>query len=174
MSIVLSFRVKKQKLKRLDRQQLVNKSSKVLKCLFEFKGMEWEDNYKFAVFTNDQGESSTVKLSDGLKSECLIPDVATEGKYFTVSVYGGDSNLITTNGIQVLLVPSPYPRHRDHGNSCCSSDRDIYIDIFDRLSNCITNIEFEDGVLKCFNSKGLLLQEVELNPEEDEDLEEMD
>lgn len=191
---VLEFEVHNQILTRIDSQDVMNKNKNVYKCRFTFEeDSDWIDANKFVIFKDGWGNSSTVHLGkDGDVLACLVPKEVLRGSYFQVSIYAGD--LITTNNVSVALIQSGYvekrhschphghypydkpyphlhhPHHHSHNH--CHDKEDIFVEIFDRLDNCVDSIVYDNNTLHLF-SKDSLVESIYLpfiNEDEFEDL----
>ena len=149
----LEFEIKGQILKRIDSHDVMNHNYNVYKCRFTFEeDSEWIDVNKFVIFKDGWGNSTTVHLgkSSNILS-CLVPDKVLAGSYFKVSVYGGD--LITTNNVSIALLQSGYSKNRHHG---CDKQKDIFVEIFDRLDNSVDSIVYNENTLHLFCRDSLL------------------
>ena len=145
----LEFKLENQILKRTDNETIVARSKNFYKCKFQFDEEFWDNLNKFAIFEDSWGKKTTVHLGNtiGVLS-CIIPDFVLKGTFFKVSVYGGD--LITTNTVSIPLTQSGYGRNN---HSC---NKDIFVEIFDKLDSKIEEIGFSDNALHIFNDGELV------------------
>ena len=158
----LEFEVHNQTLIRIDSQDVMNKNKNQYKCTFTFEeNSEWTELNKFVLFTDGWGNSRTQHLGNNSNVlSCLVPDKMLRGSYFKISVYAGD--LITTNTISVNLMDSGYlRRHHSDGYLSCDCDsnnhnKDIFVEIFERLDYSVDSIFYENNTLHLFNRENLL------------------
>lgn len=126
-------------------------------CNFTFNTTEWEGIHKFVIFKDGWDNPHHIHLGKDDTFHVQIPNNILEGTNFKVSVYGGD--LITTNEVNVILIPSGYtsifhlPNHE--------KDKEVFIDIYEKLESKIDDIHIVDGVIKCY-SQGKLLFDIPL------------
>lgn len=149
--IETEFTINNQILKRTDTTTIISKSKNIIKTLFTFNGNIWEDNNRFAIFTDSWDKKTTIHLGKSSVCSCIVPSSCLEGTYFKISVYGGD--LITTNDVTIPLNSSGYTKHHHH---CEHEHKDIFVDIFDRLDKNIDNIIFIDNCLQCYSNDELV------------------
>jgi len=149
----LNFEVNNQIITRLDDNILVNKSRHYVKCCFEFKTTDWQGIEKFALFKDSWGNTYRVYLEAGCTCECEIPHDALKGTNFRISLYGGD--LITTNELRVLLIPSGYTTRLSNASV---EDKDIFIQIFEELQTKIDKVIYEDNCIRCYAGDELLCE----------------
>ena len=152
----LEFEVNNQILKRIDSQEVVSKNHNIYRCRFTFaQDSDWFTINKFVIFHDGWGNSTTVHLGKGSeKLCCLVPDEVLDGSYIKVSIYGGD--LLTTNAVSIPLIESGYTY--DHANQY-STQKDIFVEIFEQLETTIDSIVFNDNCLHLF-SKDKLIESV--------------
>lgn len=150
------FEINNQILKRIDSQEVVSKNHNIYRCRFTFAtDSDWVTINKFVIFHDGWGNSTTVHLGKGGGTLCcLIPNEVLDGSYFKVSIYGGD--LLTTNAVSIPLIESGYTE--DHHNGY-STQKDIFVEIFEELETTIDSIVFNDNCLHLFN-KGKLIDSV--------------
>lgn len=153
----LNFEIKNQILTRTDTQILVNKSNNYVFCNFLFKTEEWDTLNKFCIFKDSWGKSYTQHLGVENNCQCKVPAEVLQGTFFKISVYAG--NLITSTEITVILVPSGYTTSFNEHSS--SSEKDIFVELFEELSTKIDNVIFDDGFLRCYSGDELI-SEVQL------------
>lgn len=155
----LEFEIHNQTLVRIDSQDVINKNKNVYKCIFTFdEDSEWINLNKFVLFTDGWGNSKTQHLGNNSNClSCLVPDKMLSGSYFKISVYAGD--LITTNNVSVNLIQSGYNRHNHNTCECdCHrhTNKDIFVEIFDRLDNTVDSIVYDNKTLHLFCRDTLL------------------
>lgn len=79
--ITLNFEIKKQKLKRIDKNVIVNKSKNIISCKFEFLDPEnWGNIEKFAIFTNAKHDTYVCSLGKNMTCECINSGRSDAGK----------------------------------------------------------------------------------------------
>ena len=133
--IKTEYTVTDQLLERTDKTTLIAKSKNIVKTSFCFQGSLWHDVNKFAIFTDSWGNKTTIHLGKADLCSCIVPDSCLTGTFFKITVYGGD--LITTKNVTIPLMSSGYTKHHHHTNNCGHDEKDIFVDIFDRLDNVI-------------------------------------
>lgn len=142
---VLTFSVFGQYLKRTDHKTIANKSRNILKCKFSFKDSIWEDVDKFVLFKN-RTDTYNMHLGRGGNVDCIVPWEVLVGKYFRLTVYGGD--LITTNEITIPLVKSGYTNDvtptRPHS-------KDVFEEILEELESKFDDVTYEDKTIKLYS-----------------------
>lgn len=141
---MIEFTIYGQYLKRTDIKMIANKAKNVLRCKFEFKGKIWEDVDKYAIFKN-RTDSYCMSLGNTDKGTCILPWEAITGKYFKVTVFGGD--LATTNELTIPLVESGHTTNL----TPTIPSHDVFAEIFESLSTKIDDLEFEDDKIKCYS-----------------------
>lgn len=146
MRETLSFSIYGQYLKRVDVKTIANKSKNILECKFNFKTDIWNEVDKFALFKN-RTDTYSMHLGTGNVVDCIVPWEVLKGKYFKVTVYGGD--LITTNEVTIPLVKSGYT---DDITPTREPTKDVFIEIFESLDNKIDEIKWEDDSIKCYSN----------------------
>ena len=163
--INLNFIVEGQIMQRTDKNLVVNKSKGYIFTNFLFDE-EWEGMQKFALFKNDHGKTYACSLGSSTECRCSVPAQAMTGKYFKVSVYGGEGeDLLTSNLLNVVLLPSGYttsiedPSHNNVGV-------DAFVEVYEKLESKISRIEYEDGYLKCY-AGNVFLQETPIFRKQD-------
>lgn len=149
----LNFEVNNQIITRLDDNILVNKSKNYVNCIFEFKTQEWQEIAKFALFKDDWGNTYRTHLPAGCTCECEIPHDALKGTNFRISLYGGD--LVTTNELRVLLIPSGYTTRISDASV---EEKDIFVQIFEELQTKIDKVIYEDSCIRCYSGDELLYE----------------
>lgn len=159
----LMFEITDNILKRTDTGSVFNKNKNMYTACFSFETSEdgWDGLNCFAIFTDSWNNSETLylgKVSSDVLS-CNVPNRLLKGTYISVSVYAGD--LITTNSVTIPLLSSGYNHHNFF------DQKDIFVDIFDRLDVKIDDIKYSDGALQLF-SDGELINSVYLGVVNDE------
>lgn len=149
----LNFEVNNQIINRLDNNILVNKSRNYVNCNFEFKTPDWQGLPKFALFKDDWGNTYRIHLPAGCNCECEIPHDALKGTSFKVSVYAGD--LITTNELRVLLIPSGYTTKISTESP---EQKDVFVQIFEELQTKIDKVIYADSCIRCYSGNELLYE----------------
>ena len=147
--MILNFEINQQIIERTESNILVNKSKNYVECNFKFKTNEWTGIEKFAIFKDSWGDPYRVHLGDECESTVIVPEAALKGTYFKVSVYGGDR--ITTDEKTIPLIPSGYTLKVKPPEG---SDVDIFVQIWDALDEKVTDITYEDGVMRIYSEKG--------------------
>lgn len=99
----IHFSVCKQQLNRLDDDIIASFSKNFLQCSFCFED-EWTDVYKYALFTDVDGNQYVVELGMKNHVDCLVPEEVLQNNYFLLSVFGGDR--LTTTQETILVQPS--------------------------------------------------------------------
>lgn len=151
--MILEFNVdNNQILKRIDHQKIVNNTRNYHRCRFTFaEDSEWLNLNKFVIFTDGWGNTNTVHLGKGSDVLCcLIPDNILKGSYFKVSLYGG--TLYTTNNVSIPLTQSGYT----HNKPSCNLQKDIFVEIFEKIDSKISNIVYDDHCIHTYNEDGLI------------------
>ena len=95
----------KNNLRRTDTNPIISSSSNYL-CTFTFEGEQWENIDKYVIFKTSKNKSYTASLGTDMFSTSSIPSKILSECLMKVSVYGGD--LITTNEVSVLIIPTGY------------------------------------------------------------------
>ena len=142
----LNFEVKNQIIKRTDKNVIVNKSHNYLFANICFKSSEWEGVDKYAIFKDGWDNSYHIHL--GIEDEFYLP-IPTDvliGVSFRLTVYGGE--LITTNEVKVILIPSGFTLK--YKTPPGYKNRNVFIEIFEKLSSKIDNIVLEENHINCY------------------------
>jgi len=142
----LNFQIEKQILTRTDGNVIVNKSKNYLKCIFTFKSDEWDYITKFAIFKDSWGHAHKIFLGREDVCECMVPNGVLRGTNFKVSVYAGD--LITTNELNVILIPSGYTTNFTSPEGF--DEKDVFVEIFEELDSKVDNVIHEGNMLYCY------------------------
>lgn len=149
----LEFSVKNNILSRLDNNKIVNNTHNVYKCIFNLDE-DWININKFAIFVDSWGNRTNVHLGKTVDDlSCIIPNNVLKGTYFKLSLYGGD--LLTTNNVSIGLIQSGYSKVNKE--ECgCKDNKDIFVEIFDRLDKCVTHINIDNHCLHIYGEDGLM------------------
>lgn len=150
----LNFEINNQIITRIDKNILVNKSKNYVFCYFTFKTDDWLDKEKFVIFKDSWGNAYECYIGNMEYCRCVVPSDALKGTNFSVSVFGGDR--ITTNELTILLIPSGYTTRIVPSSG--AADKDVFVQIFDELSNKIDNIVYEDGYLRCYAGENIITE----------------
>ena len=155
---ILSFSVYGQYCKRTDHKTVVNKSKNILKCKFLFKTDVWDNVEKFVLFKN-KTDNYQIHLGRGCNVDCIVPWEVLKGKYFRLTVYGGDeTDLVTTNEVTIPLVKSGYTTDI---TPTVPPSKDVFIEIFEELDTKYDDLQYEDYCIKCY-SNGVLKNVIDL------------
>ncbi len=147
--MIIKFEINNQIMKRLDDKVIVNKCKDYVSCNFLFKTPEWQNVEKFAIFKNSANEAYLVQLGTESDCTCTPPSDVLKGNYFKVSVYGGDR--ITTDEKTIALVPSGYTTQIKIPEN---EDIDIFTRLFDALNSKVSQITYENGVMRVYSEEG--------------------
>lgn len=101
----LEFELKKQKLIRLDDEEIATYARNYIHVTFNFDKV-WCDLKKYALFVTPNNNRYVVKLGYGKKITCSIPNEVLENAYFKISVFADD--LLTSTQETVLVSASGY------------------------------------------------------------------
>lgn len=101
----LKFKLNKQKLIRLDNEEIATYSRNYVDVSFDFDEV-WYDLKKYALFVTPTNLRYVVKLGYGKKLSCLIPNEVLENAFFKISVFADD--LLTSTQETVLVSSSGY------------------------------------------------------------------
>lgn len=145
--ITLNFEIKKQKLKRIDKNVIVNKSKNIISCKFEFLDPEnWGNIEKFAIFTNAKHDTYVCSLGKNMTCECIIPEEAMLGKFMKVGLFGGDR--ITTNN---LIIPLLHSNFTINIKSSSQSTSDFFQYILKGLNGKYDDLELDGDKIYCYS-----------------------
>lgn len=150
--VELEFEINGQIIKRLDENIIVNKSKNYIYCNFTFNTSEWFGVDKYAIFKDSWDNVYHVHLGDEDNFHILVPYDVMQGVNFRVSVYGGD--LITSNQLNVILIPSGYTTKYNLPRYC--QEKDIFVEIFEGLESKIDNISLVDGEIVCYSNENIV------------------
>ena len=125
----LHFKITNQKLEQRDTDFLVQKSNNYLKLFFDFQTEDWQGLSKFVIMRDHKGLSYQFYHSD---DGVIVPSTIVDGKFFYVSVYGGDvtTKRITTNELKIGLAKTGYTRDI---HSITDEEIDIFVEIMELL-----------------------------------------
>lgn len=101
----LEFELKKQKLIRLDDEEIATYARNYIHVTFNFDKV-WCDLKKYALFVTPNNNRYVVRLGYGKKITCSIPNEVLENAYFKISVFADD--LLTSTQETVLVSASGY------------------------------------------------------------------
>lgn len=106
--MIISFAVNKQKLSRLDNQEIVADSKNYLIARFALQSIEWQNNVVYALFSyKDKTYKKILGAEDGCDfNECYIPYEVIHSPQFTISLYAGDR--ITSTRVKIPVESSGY------------------------------------------------------------------
>lgn len=142
--ITLKFKVKEQKLKRIDKLPIVNKSRNTISCQFEFLDSEnWENVEKFAIFSNKH-DTFLCSLGKDMDCECIIPEEAMCGREMKVGVYGGDR--LTTNTITIHFFKSNYTTRIRPSKA----KADFFQEVLKRVGEKYDDLEIQEDKIYCY------------------------
>ena len=101
----LEFELQKQKLIRLDDEEIATYARNYIHVTFNFDKV-WCDLKKYALFVTPNNNRYVVKLGYGKKITCSIPNEVLENAFFKISVFADD--LLTSTQETVLVSASGY------------------------------------------------------------------
>lgn len=156
----IEFKIEKQILERLDSSVIINNSRNVYSCVFSFNddletSSLWDGN-KFVIFRDSWGNAKTVFLGTGLEDiHCSVPKSILEGTFFVISLYAED--LTVSTEVIIPLKQSMYISH-SIDDECDQEDeeKDIFVDIFDKINTKIEDVEFSENCLKLYKNNELI------------------
>lgn len=119
----LKFNVKKQKLERLDSNEIASFTRNYIHVMFDFDEF-WQDLQKYVIFTSVDNNKYVMKLGYGKELSCKIPEEVLTGAFFKISVFGGD--LLTTSEEIILVNSSGYISDIDDMNLDDAINSSIY------------------------------------------------
>ena len=132
-------------LRRLDNNTLMGKNTQYI-CHFTFEGEEWNDVDKFVEFSSSKNKTYVGVLGKGLECVSAIPyAIMKDNCVIKVSVYGG--NLITTNQVSLVLMPSGYTSEQV---STQPEFTDAFVDAYRRIANNFDNAIIRDNKIVFF------------------------
>ncbi|WP_407462777.1 hypothetical protein [Methanobrevibacter sp.] len=167
----LNFEIKKQIIKRLDENILVNKSKNYVKANFTFSTKEWRGIEKFVIFKDSWGHAYTQSLGQSCDCTCDVPNDVLKGTHIKISVYGGDR--VTSNELTILLIPSGYTTEISPASE---GSKDVFVKIFEELESKIDQVEYTETSIVCYANNEIIceipiittvddeLSEISLNP----------
>lgn len=101
----LKFELNKQKLIRLDDEEIATYARNYIHITFIFDKL-WCNLKKYALFVTPNNNRLVVKLGYGKKITCTIPNEVLENAFFKISVFADD--LLTSTQETVLVSSSGY------------------------------------------------------------------
>lgn len=101
----LEFKLDKQKLTRLDDEELATYTRNYIHVTFIFDKL-WCNLKKYALFVTPNDNRYVVKLGYGKQITCNIPNEVLENAFFKISVFADD--LLTSTQETVLVSSSGY------------------------------------------------------------------
>lgn len=101
----LEFKVKKQKLIRIDQEEIASFARNYIHVTFDFD-KTWMNLKKYALFVTPNEDRYVVKLGYGKVLSCSIPNEVLQNSYFNISVFADD--LLTSTQEMVLVSSSGY------------------------------------------------------------------
>ena len=106
--MLIEFNVNNQKLTRITKEFLADKSNNLIYCKFNFKGDDWNNKEKFVLLHDNDCRTYQLHLDN--TNTILIPYTIVVNEKFSISVYGEDleETRITTNIVTLRLDPSGY------------------------------------------------------------------
>ena len=108
MMVELEFSIKNQKLKRLDKNTIINKTRNYVHCSFQFETKDWEQLDKYIIIKDEEGHNYLFDL-DEEDPTITVPEIILYGGFFKVTVFGFDDDIrLTTDTRTVVLKPSGY------------------------------------------------------------------
>lgn len=159
-------------IRRIDANPIIASSSNY-QCNFTFEGEQWEGIEKYVVFKTNKNKSYTASLGTEMQSSSPIPQAALSGCIMKVSVYGGD--LITTNEVSVLVIPTGYTTDTSTQDS---EFKDAFKEAYDKIKEAYEIVEqayqsiegkfddvtLEDDNILSFYASGDKIATINLNP----------
>ena len=101
----LKFELNKQKLIRLDDDEIATYARNYIHVTFDFDEL-WCNLKKYALFVTPDDSRYVVKLGYGKQITCLVPNPVLENPFFKVSVFADD--LLTSTQETILVSNSGY------------------------------------------------------------------
>lgn len=101
----LKFELHKQKLTRLDDEEIATYARNYIHVTFIFDKL-WCNLKKYALFVTPNNNRLVVKLGYGKEITCTIPNEVLENAFFKISVFADD--LLTSTQETVLVSSSGY------------------------------------------------------------------
>ena len=101
----LKFELHKQKLTRLDDEEIATYTRNYIHITFIFDKL-WCNLKKYALFVTPNNNRLVVKLGYGKEITCTIPNEVLENAFFKISVFADD--LLTSTQETVLVSSSGY------------------------------------------------------------------
>lgn len=101
----LKFQLNKQKLTRIDDEEIATYARNYVDVTFDFDEV-WYNLKKYALFVTPNDEHYVVKLGYGKTISCLIPNEVLQNAFFKISVFADD--LLTSTQETILVSSSGY------------------------------------------------------------------
>lgn len=101
----LMFKLQKQKLIRLDEEEIASFARNYIHVTFDFDEV-WMNLKKYALFVAPNEDRYVVKLGYGKKLSCTIPNEVLQNSFFNISVFADD--LLTSTQETILISSSGY------------------------------------------------------------------
>lgn len=101
----LKFKLRKQKLIRLDDDEIATYARNYVDITFDFDEV-WYNLKKYALFVTPNNNRYVLKLGYGKEITCFVPNEVLENAFFKVSVFADD--LLTSTQETVLVSSSGY------------------------------------------------------------------
>lgn len=106
----LQFKLEKQKLIRLDEEEIAAFTRNYIHVTFYFDEI-WMDLKKYALFVTPNEDRYVVKLGYGKVLSCSIPNDVLQNSFFNISVFADD--LLTSTQETILISSSGYTTEVD-------------------------------------------------------------
>lgn len=106
----LQFKLKKQKLIRIDDEEIATFSRNYIDVTFDFDEV-WANLKKYCLFVTPDESKYVVKLGYGKVLSCKVPNEVLENAFFKISVFADD--LLTSTQEMVLVSSSGYTSEID-------------------------------------------------------------
>ena len=151
--MILEFKIKNQKLIRIDNEYLVNLSQEYLQCNFDFLTSDWEGLEKYVTF-KVKGKSYLYLIEENM---VRVPNDILKYKYFYIKLHGlkKDENLkITTNELIILLKITGW-KENTYTPSKDLSSKDILTLLKDKIDDKVDHFVLEDNKLLCYSGNEL-------------------
>lgn len=159
-------------IRRTDANPIIASSSNYM-CNFTFEGEQWEGVEKYVIFKTNKKKSYTASLGTEMQASSPIPNSALAGCIMKVSVYGGD--LITTNEVSVLIIPTGYDPNSSTDQSefhdafaeaykTISEFKEIFAEVYDTIENKFDNVQTNNDNTITFYSGDKPVAILDMNP----------
>ena len=164
--IKISFDLENQLLRRTDTETIVNKSRNIVQATFNITGDLWDNVDRFVIFKDAWNAETIVHLSDESEVTVIVPSACMEGRFFKVTLFGGD--LITTNEITIPLLESGYDKAHTL-NPKCDYTKDVFVELFEELKIKFDDVQYADDCLHFF-SDGQLVDSISIPGVQEEEV----